>query len=75
MLMRWRIQMAWSHFGLDLKRNYYGTYIHMSRKHVHRYVIVFACQHNERGLDTMALLSQLARRTVRCRLLFKELIA
>ena len=62
-------------FWAGLERSYYETYLHMSGKHVHRYVMGLAYRHNERELDTETLLCQLARLTVVCRLRLKELIA
>ena len=57
-----------------LKRGYYGTYHHLSPKHLHRYIAEFTYRHNSRGLDTEDHLCQLARLCVGSRLKFKELI-
>ena len=40
-----------------LKRGYHGTYHHMSRKHLQRYVTEFAGRHNVRGLNTIDQMS------------------
>ncbi len=40
-------------FWAMLKRAYYGTYHHLSKKHLNRYVTQFAGKHNLRGLDTI----------------------
>ena len=40
-------------FWAMLKRGYMGTYHHMSRKHLPRYVNEFAGRHNQRPLDTI----------------------
>ncbi len=41
-------------FWAALNRGYYGTYHHMSEKHLDRYVTEFAGRHNAREMDTEA---------------------
>ena len=40
-------------FWALLKRGYYGTFHHVSPKHLHRYVSEFAGRHNVRDKDTI----------------------
>lgn len=43
-----------------LKRGYVGTYHHMSRKHLHRYLTEFTARHNQRDAAPKSRLSTLA---------------
>ena len=40
-------------FWAMLKRGYHGTYLHMSAKHLDRYVTEFAGRHNVREANTI----------------------
>ena len=62
-------------FWAALKRGYYGTYFHLSAKHLQRYVDEFAGRHNMRSLDTADQMAALARGMVGKRLRYKQLIA
>ncbi len=46
-------------FWALLKRGYYGTYHHMSKKHLQRYVNKFSGRHNARELDTVEQMGRL----------------
>ena len=65
------IESFWS----MLKRGYIGTYHHMSRKHLGRYVAEFSGRHNLRDADTTDQLSAMARGLVGKRLTYAELTA
>ena len=62
-------------FWALLKRGYYGTYHHMSPKHLVRYVGEFAGRHNHRPLDTIDQMATLARKMSGKRLRYRELTA
>ena len=51
------IESFWALF----KRGYYGTYHHMSRQHLGRYLAEFSGRHNVRNLDTAEQMRRLAR--------------
>ncbi len=58
-----------------LKRGYYGTYDHLSRKHLQRYVNEFAGRHNIREQDTADQMAVTAKGFISKRLRYRELIA
>lgn len=58
-----------------LKRGYHGTFHHLSKKHLDRYVQEFSGRHNIRDLDTVAQMTVLARGMIGKRLRYKDLIA
>ena len=62
-------------FWAMLKRGYDGTYHHMNRKHLQRYVNEFGGRHNARPLDTAQQMEGMAKGIVGKRLQYKELIA
>ena len=57
-----------------LKRGYYGTYHHMSAKHLDRYVNEFAGRHNQRPLDTAVQMEGMARGLMNKRLRYRDLV-
>jgi transposase-like protein len=59
-------------FWALLKRGYYGTFHHMSFKHLHRYVNEFSTRHNL-GHDTIACLDVITDAMVGRRLTYKSL--
>ena len=61
-------------FWALLKRGYIGTFHHMSRKHLHRYVAEFAGRQNA-GQDTMRGLGVVAHGMIGSRLTYKDLTA
>ena len=56
-----------------LKRGYYGTYHHMSKWQLQRYVNEFSGRHNVRDLDTVNQMEQVAIGFVGKRLTYKML--
>lgn len=65
------IESFWS----MLKRGYYGTFHHVSPKHLHRYVSEFAGRHNVRDKDTIDQMHDLVAGMVGKRLMYSQLIA
>ena len=61
-------------FWAMLKRGYYGTFHHVSPKHLHRYVNEFAGRHNVRDKDTIDQMRALVAGMVGKRLMYAELI-
>ena len=61
-------------FWALLKRGYYGTFHHVSPKHLHRYVSEFAGRHNIRDKDTIDQMRNLVAGMVGKRLMYSELI-
>jgi transposase-like protein len=65
-----RVENFWSH----LKRGLHGTYIHVTPKHLNRYVQEFAFRFNHRNLAVQPQIDAIIR-NMNCRLKYKELIA
>ena len=64
------IESFWS----MLKRGYHGTYHHMSAKHLNRYVGEFAGRHNQRPLDTINQMANMAEGMVGKQLRYQDLV-
>ena len=62
-------------FWAALKRGYHGTYHHMSKKHLPRYIAEFSGRQNNRELDTADQLSQTARQMAGKRLRYRHLVS
>ena len=62
-------------FWAVLKRAYHGTYHHLSKKHLNRYVTQFAGKHNLRELDTMDQMASVIKGMVGKRIKYKDLVA
>ena len=65
------LESFWSH----LKRSLYGTYHHVSVKHLHRYIAEFEARHNMRREDTAEQMAILFKRMLNVRLKYAELVA
>jgi transposase-like protein len=65
-----RIENFWSH----LKRGLHGTYIHVTPKHLNKYVQEFVFRFNYRNLDASEQFECVVK-NMRCRLKYKDLIA
>ena len=65
-----RVENFWSH----LKRGLHGTYIHVTPKHLNKYVQEFTFRFNNRTFTTQQQIENLIENMV-CRLKFKDLIA
>lgn len=61
-------------FWAMLKRGYYGTYHHISAKHLQKYCDEFSGRHNVRDLDTADQMGILVKGMVGKRLPYKELV-
>ena len=61
-------------FWALLKRGYYGTYHHMSPKHLQRYVDEFLGRNNARHLDTLTQMEETAKGMDGKLLTYKELV-
>ena len=61
-------------FWSMLKKGYHGTFHHVSREHLQRYVTEFAGRHNDRPLDTIDQMAAIVRGMDRKRLTFEDLI-
>ena len=57
-----------------LKRGYYGTFHHVSVKHLHRYVAEFAGRQNLRDQDTIDQMRNIVAGMVGKRLMYSELV-
>ncbi|MDE2736998.1 MAG: IS1595 family transposase [Gemmatimonadota bacterium] len=62
-------------FWALLKRGYYGTFHHISPKHLHRYVSEFAGRHNVRDKDTIDQMRDLVAGMTGKRLMYTQLVA
>ena len=62
-------------FWAVLKRAYHGTYHHLSKKHLNRYVTQFAGKHNLKSLDTIDQMATIVKCMVGKRLRYKDLVA
>ena len=65
-----RLESFWALF----KRAYHGTYHHLSRKHLNRYVQQFAGKHNVREMDALAQMQHIAASMVGKWLQYKDLV-
>ncbi|MDE2729877.1 MAG: IS1595 family transposase [Bacteroidota bacterium] len=61
-------------FWALFKRAYHGTYHHISKKHLNRYVQQFARKHNIRDLDTLAQMQHVVACMVGKQLQHKDLV-
>ena len=66
-------QAAWH--MLHRKRGIYGTYHHLSEKHLARYLNEFTARHNIRPLDTIDQMKFVVRQMQHKRLTYKDLTA
>ena len=64
------IESLWA----SVKRGIYGTYHHVSFKHLHRYTAESEGRHNNRPLDTADQMSAMVRGSVGKRLRYKDLV-
>lgn len=62
-------------FWAIFKRGIYGTYHHLSKKHLARYLNEFTARHNIRPLDTIDQMKYVVRHMQDKRLRYKDLIA
>ena len=62
-------------FWALLRRGYYGTFHHLSEKHLHRYVNEFAGRLNIRSMDTIGMMGSMAGGMAGRRLMYSTLIA
>lgn len=62
-------------FWALLQRGIYGTYHHLSDKHLARYVNEFSARHNIRRDDTIDQMKEVLRRIQHKRLRYKDLTA
>ena len=62
-------------FWATLKRSINGTYHHMSKKHLQRYVNQFCAKHNLRDRDTKHQMEHVVAAMVGKRLMYRDLIA
>jgi len=62
-------------FWALLKRGYHGTFHHVSKKHLNRYVAEFAGRHNDRRSDTIDQMSNVVQEMAGKHLSYKNLIA
>ena len=62
-------------FWAMLKRGYYGTFHHLSAKHLQRYVTEFSGRHNIREADTMDQMALMVKGLSGKRLRYRDLIS
>ena len=62
-------------FWALLKRGYHGTYHHMSKKHLGRYVGEFSGRHNDRRRNTIDQMARIVQGAVGKRLKYRDLVA
>lgn len=62
-------------FWALLKRAYHGTFHHLGKKHLNRYVQQFAAKHNLRDLDTQDQMVAVVQGMAGNGLTYKELAA
>ncbi len=62
-------------FWSIVKRSYHGTFHHLSRKHLNRYLREFAGRYNIRPRDTRDQMSYIVRGMEGKRLRYKDLVA
>ena len=60
-------------FWALLKRGYHGTYHHISKKHLDRYIKEFAIRHNARSHSTIKQMMLISYRLIGKKLTYKEL--
>ena len=57
-----------------MKRGYHGTYHHLSRKHLHRYVAEFSGRHNDRNKGTLDQMARMVHSLEGKRLRYRDLV-
>ena len=62
-------------FWALMKRGYHGTYHHLSKKHLDRYVGEFAGRHNNRRADTIDQMQAMVKGMEGKRLMYRDLVA
>ena len=62
-------------FWATLKRSYHGTYHHMSKKHLGRYVGEFSGRHNDRRRDTIDQMTRIVQGMIGKQLTYRDLVA
>lgn len=76
---KWVNEMAHTNglesFWAMFKKGFHGTFHHMSRAHLHRYINEFAGRHNIRPLDTIEQMKRLAEGMRGKRLTYRDLVA
>jgi len=62
-------------FWATLKRAYHGTFHHLSKKHLNRYVSQFAGKHNLRSLDTLDQMIRVVQGMAGRKLRYQDIVA
>ena len=62
-------------FWSMVRRGYDGTYHHISKEHLHRYVNEFAGRHNIRGMNTIDMMNIISESMAGSRLTYRRLIS